>query len=1265
MVNTDEKQIKFNEINFGDIDIPGILKSIAYDDKEQLLKILEANDIDWNNIPIPYAKNITKWNAANIDPEAYNTVAEYVQKITSSEHNILNNMVDWHDPKFDYLTAGQYGSQWNNNLPSLRNLPPKDLIPEWAKGANPKITNSRDIIDILNYLLWRVVSIDYFTNYWDHRNATIPEWFIVMGWDSTNLNSINYEGTSTKFGNYFLVTSNSLNLNIKLIPSNSVDNINILEGLDDLQHNNCKTIYNYYKSVNSLAKNLMYLSIYSSSPARMSLISPKQFPDNTFNLSLAQYEDSILYNSKRYYKFKLAGTRSIEIANVKGTGNYRAASLTDTNSWLYKILTNINDYEGFDPYVYNCPITFIQTGGPDAHGTVFTETERTFIFNVEKTGNSFAPQTSLSFGTVSGTLTVLTSDNPVDTCTTIRNFATIPYYIQDEGNSDEDANKYKISFELTYGEEYGITPYFFISETNGNNFDGLDITEPSNNMELDENNNFVKYTSPKYGVIRKEDDGYYYIPPEQTKEEDWPFYINVICYYNDNEKPRQVKPLFFNFGIKLKARIINRIIFLTANSGNYSLYRNGQLGQHSKEGDGWVMDSEKESNSCCNYNSKNNISYCIRTITYEDLFKDQEVLVFDRFTTSYCDDNVNVEYKGFIKSDTSKRDINIVANTLTPNINDESNKFNLEKINTIKLGESKNMIHPEDIDDKTFYYCSNNDPENYSIDNAIKEFLNNEEYEILENNDITNVDGAFPGLISTGKEQYLSGHTKPINLGNNKTAQYAFDIKKSTAMFPLLNGIINDNSTLMDADNDYFYLVFKVSCNTGQQGTTTQLSYTACLGYYFLKVIRKYKQIESLSFNDRDIAIEYMAGENGPYSFRLIPRLPIYLNRLFSEDTQKQLIEYDGIFDWGIHGYHDYDENSSAYKLNDKVVAIIDENTHEEFIKIFNEGDQYPYKTLDNDDQSQQNYNIACILENRRIIDFSSNDKDIIHKFDGTNSGAILFINKLMKAERDPVSGELDEDAPYSSINADYINIDLYLNIGNSSKYKRYINVNSGINSVMIKKRTYDIDIAERVMELGTAKFYSANKYNINTPMEVPNVYANLHSVVGSNNEFTTQIVKSDTFRDLQKKYLYLYSNEFGTDTSSNINQGDFLFVTTNNGDNFIYNINSKFMYASEYNKNTGKYSNSGINIKLILEDNNHLNNENWIVKDPIELNDDKKYFILALDRGNVTNINERALWLLGLNNINNSLFDLHICADTNGVYADSHIKFYIKVVSE
>lgn len=1279
MVNEDKKQIKFSNINFGDIDIPGVLKSISWDNNEenpQLLKILEANDIDWADIPIPYAEKITKWNAASIDPLSYDTVGNYIQKISNSEHSILNNMIDWHDPKFDYLTEGQYGPNCLNNNPELRNVKPGKLIPDWAvsqDGGSPKITNSKQLVEILNYLLWRVVSLDYFTNYWDHRNATIPDWFIVMGWDNTNLNSITYPNTATKFGNYFLVTSNSLNLNIKLIPSSNNENVNIIEGLDDNMHNNCRSIYDYYVQNNSSAKNSMYLSIYSSSPARMSLLSPKQFPQDTFNLNLFQYDDSIQYNAKLYYKFKLSGLTAIEPATVKGTGNYREASLINTNSWLYKILKNINDEEGFDPYNYTCPINIIQTGGPDNSGTVFTETERTFIFNVEKTENSF--DGPLTFGTSAsknkGELNGLYKRGTnIDKYNIITDFATIPYYINNDGESDENINKYKISFKLKYGEEYGITPYFFISETNGNNFDGLDINTPSSNMVLDENNKFVSYTSPKYGTIEKspEDGQYYYIPPQQSVEEDWLFYINVICYYNDNERARQIKPILFSFGIKLKARIINRIIFLTANPGTYDLYRDGHPNEVTKTGDGWVLKSEKETNNFCNHNLKNNISYCVRTITFEDLFKDDEVLVFDRFVTSLCNDefggrNINVEYKGLINPNTEKRNININTDTLTPdkNINDESNKFRLEKVSTIKLGDIKNMIHPTDINDKTFYYCSNDDPTNYPINDDVKAFLNNDTIEVLEDNDIDNTDNnLFPGLITGNKNDYLSEHIKAINLGGNKTAQYKFDIKKSTAMFPLLNGIIDNNGTLMDADNDYFYLVFKISCKRGQQGTTTQLSYTACLGYYFLKVIRKYKQIESLSFNDRDREIEYIGGENNQqYSFRLIPRIPIYLNRLFSDDTQKQLKEYDGIFEWGIHGYHDYDELSSAYKLNDKVVAISDQDSHEEFIKIFNENEQYPYKLLDSNEQSMQNQNIACKLENMKIVDFSSNVKEIVPKFNGINSGAILFVNKLMKANRDPISEELYD---YSNINADYINIDLYLNIGNSSKYKRYINVNSGINSVMIKKRTYDIDIAERISESGYIRYYSINKYSSTEPMQIQNITDEL----ANNNitRFSTVLLENaeSPFKMINKKHLYLYSNEFGGDTNTNITASDFLsLIRDANDDNFIYNINNKFMYDSVYNN--GRYTNNGINIKLILEDEN-LNNNNWIVKDTaIPLDNDKKYFILAMD--NTSNNHDRELVLFGLNNINAGLFDLHICGDTNGIYADSHIKFYIKVVSE
>ena len=219
---------------------------------------------------------------------------------------------------------------------------------------------------------------------------------------------------------------------------------------------------------------------------------------------------------------------------------------------------------------------------------------------------------------------------------------------------------------------------------------------------------------------------------------------------------------------------------------------------------------------------------------------------------------------------------------------------------------------------------------------------------------ITTYKNTFKTLLSEQVEKELS--TNLFNLkytyntaGNAEERKvYSFEFKSSTAMFPLENGLfegkdINDINTnvIYNADSDYYYLVFKISCPAG---SSFGAAYRACHGYYFLRILRAnsddiYPEITFIDKEEKNNAepsnywqyTAYHDGVEKEYSFRGIPQVPIYLNRCLSDSCVNRNKKFKGLQWWFLAGIRDISESQ----------AWSDSNIARDCFIISNVGDKY------------------------------------------------------------------------------------------------------------------------------------------------------------------------------------------------------------------------------------------------------------------------------------------------------------------------------------
>lgn len=1194
-------KIDFKDIPWtSGIKIPDRLISTALSNGQNgydaAVKILEALNIDWKNINIPWAMLIEKWNSTNVNP--FNKTStqfenEFGEALATMDDNKVDNHVDWYRPNYDFLKDTEYydGTQ---EYPYIK--------PGWFE--NGRIEKSQDIIEILNYLLWRVITLDYFTNNWNNRNSFRTTCGIIFGWNGVqqDISVPGYVVDPASVYAPYIEIDESYAADITLVPTPTRAAVIAMEQTPQFQ-----AFMSAYPDYISNAA-VMFAS---NAGGRISLLS--NLPENIGSITVGGLDGTTFIpftnnDNDVFYKYiidlKLRGTAAVYNA-VNGDG-------INSVSWLDGI--KADNYSFIDPEILETSVSFKQLSTQISDGVSSTEENVVLGIKISKTPNIVTNGNVKFNGSTIRTIRSYWNSDTALTCIERgTQEITIPYLL----NLPNYDNKYVISITPTYGENYGIHPYFFIKVS--------DVPIGVNSFNAD--GTFARFDSD-WGNIEYENGEYYYVPCEEpASHNNQVITICCVLYYSDTENSRQCTPTVVSFDVKLTAEVKNKVLFL-APGEEYEVWDSvsQRFISRSAEGSNCISTNPNEKGVI----ASSNITYATRTLTYgENIDNDIETIIFDNFVTTYCGIKPDIELVGVIDQSIDTRTIelyNVEQDGKYGKITNSVGEYNIYKELYTKIGEEE---------DGSFYY---------SADSAINYNVPQSVFESMENDDDISSDNF---TVETTDLTEIIESTNSVNFSDYDNV---YTLMGSTAKFPNTNGIYEDNGTYVNADSDYYYLVFRISCDRGSIGS---ISYSACKGYYFLRVLRNEEQPTlALRSITEDPIIYEMGGET--YSIRAQVRQTIYLNRLFSDESQKILEKYKGKKFWCFYNVNG--QINSAAKWDDKIVAITNELNSEVYMKIFNEGDSYPsteYKF------NKYNYNTNTVIDPEAdvvAIDWVSSDETEVKQFNITDgnilggesdlsSGAILYINKLMKAL---YSG--DTIVGYTAVTSDSVILPLSLSIGNSSKYTRLNSTTTFM--INIFKQRYDIDIMVIADSENTDHDYRVfNYYTLGNPF---NITIN-HDYTDSGFEITPSSSLSE-FGDIPK--VFFASNEFigsddDFDTSGSVNANDEDSIPI-----IVSSDTSKFSI-----KNAEGY-NIYPNISITSQ---NTNKDEWIVASTFnKFNDytDKNVVVVYVTGMNNKNINKdyrRALYLFPMNasqSVDNIEFT--IAGDDNGIYANKTLNLYV-----
>lgn len=1205
-------KIDFKDIPWSSgVEIPDRLISAAFqpgpDGAAAAAKILEALNIDWKNINIPWAMLIEKWNAGSINPFNKTTSQvedEFKDAIKDSDESKINNKVDWYRQNYDFLKDHEYYDE-TQNFPYIK--------PGWSE--NGRIEKSQDIIEILNYLLWRVINLDYFTTNWNNRNSFKTTCGIVFGWNDI-LTDVTIPGYQVKnpYDPYIEIGEEFAN-NIILIPTQSRNSIEAITQTD---------IYKKFISAypaNASDAHAMYVS---NSKGEVTVATQFSSP-KIGNIDIQEPVSFINGKGEMFYKYTLDLT-------VCGT----ASEYHEPEVYIKTLRQSDvdNKYSSFDPEILETSITLKQKSDQISNGTSSSEEDIILPVTIKKTPN-YVKNNRITFGgnTIELDREFLTSENLTAKYKS-RSSINVPYYLNLPGYT----NEYRINVSAEYMDSYGIKQFYYI-EYGGSTLDATILYD---------NGVFKSFTSD-YGNITYSNGNYIYTPP-QEKNNDNTITIYCVLYYADTTNSRQCTPTVISFDVTLTSQVQNRVFFL-APGESYEQWdvNRQQFIIKSATGSNCVSTDESEKGI-----GEAGIAYATRTLYYDEIIdKDNYTIPFSNFVTTYCgtldDLNGDIEYIGVInQSSISTRTINLYGTDRDGRWGEVSRKVD-EYNNDVTYIYKEKVSTLGDSEDGSFLYTVDS-PLNYNVpQEVISTFLQdeyrNDEKVTNKNEDLDNTEFIYIEIDENAIIGKNAGETY-----ENERLSHAYSIKASTAIYPDHNGIVTETDKPADADNDYYYLVFKVTVPSGVIGT---LPYSACKGYYFLRVLRNKMQPNLSLQGISEEPIRYTM-DNNNYSMRSQVHQTIYLNRLFNEDSQKILSKYTGKKYWSFYNV-DGSINSAA-KWDDKVVAIdnkIDNKTV--YMKIFNEGDKYP-GVASPYQKYNTNTNSAVTPEAEIVrVGFAGTPNTVVKKFNidddsmDKSSGAILYVDKLMKAiyAADKVVG-------YETVDSDSVVLPLALSIGNSSRYMRQNS--SSMFMITVYKQRYDIEIMVMYNSPNADNDLRAyNFYTLQNPFEIK---VN-HNYQESGFEITPGSTLS-SFTDIPK--FFFASNEFiGTDDS---------FDTTGsalaNDEDSIPIILSDNLSKFSIKNAEGYTIYPNISIASL-----NTNRDEWITAqkfDKFANYNDKNVVLVYVTGMNGATVNKdyrRAVYLFPMSTTQSvEKITFNIAGDSDGVYANKELNLYVHPIA-
>ena len=1197
-----EKRFKYKSGWTEGVSVPdGFININGYDPNNDArnYKLLEALNVDWKDIELPWARSISKWNSWNIDPNNLsaqgpdydNAVDDALASPDVVER--LSNRVDWFNQNYDYLKDNGYIDE-NGKLE----------IPGWSK--NGKIEKSEDIIDAINYLIWRVITLDYFTNNWNNRNAEkVNSSFVPFV--PQEISDI-AAGNSSDYSNFsdYIITKSQGTFNFTFTPSVDRNNVQLLT---------------------NDGKDIAFISTSSGELSLLGEINPNIITitvgDETHNYN-SRYVDK---TNTEYYFFMFN-------AFVKGTAIRFIGPYTVSSTTGYVDAYKENSLDAFDPIKFELNFNLKQKSGTihNPNGTMVTFEEYvtdTIKIIINKVKNELQ---SLAFNNTTYNLNVSENENYGRTYTTTGKVS-VPYFKNIEGVT----NEYPISFTLKYGKEYGIYPYFFIKKGNEN-------VPGENHYTTSGITTLFDYYECDYGSIKydNEDNKYYYIPPQEptTNSSDTDLTICCVFYYGDTTLSRQVTPTFASFNIMLTATVQNRIIFLEPGTTEIRKWSRSQkefgpirLTNNSI----WVDRSGIVATP------ENNVPYAVRTVTYDEYSRlggtqltvtgkegqknvtENSVLLFDTFVTTYCDSPFDVQFVGAVhQSSYSDREISLNPDDLDSIASSYVRNSFTGTTNPYPIRSSLAFGNP--------IYYSADKATDYTLDSSVINGLNN----IHEINDNLSV------LDNIDNDEYIEQLSRSLT-GQEDT--HTYDILKSTAMYPAEDGIIEKNNKLCDADNDYYFLVFKIS---SEEGTNDGgIAYSACKGYYFLRVLRKNSSPGFTMAGNLDNEIEYSMGGT-TYTMRSQVKQTIYLNRILTTRSQQDLAEFTGKKYWSLYGYGETENTSAAW--DETKIAVKNVDTNEQYIFVYNEGDTCNVKTYNVADGKKNNYNTITNPEGNMIVTLDGGTQHQIEKFSDTSSGAILFVNKFMRAITD-VSGTPYE---YQPVEGDSVSMTLALSLGNTERFIRMSTPT--LFPLTVHKRQYDIELLEIGSPKKIASYPATNPMNV----KIRGVGGNDGWLVGNGGTEGLLSLQSLVDAPINRKYLgilFLGSNELGTGTNPDLTENtDVIPITLDNSRPTINVTNGegysfKANVVLNINGNPRNLFNTNDTATGMYLSNTHTDNDHIEVRYHQFFNDTgvgADWYSIILTFGFIENAQSH------------DRVELTICTDNCGVYAEKTLKYCV-----
>lgn len=1202
-----EKRFKYKSGWTEGVSVPdGFININGYDpnNDERNYKLLEALNVDWKEIELPWAKSITKWNSWNIDPKNLSaTGTDYTDAVDEalSADDVtqrLSNRVDWFNQNYDYLKDNGYIDE-NNKLE----------IPGWSK--NGKIEKSEDIIDAINYLIWRVIAIDYFTNNWNNRNSVSVTYGFVKYDTSVLARVVNKSDENThSLAEYKINYVYTPPFDFIFTPSPDRNDVELLVPTTNEQ-----------------------IVLMTTSPGDMSIDSVINSNNATITIGTnnsynTQYSD----DTDIYYFFILN-------AFIHGTAiEYRSPDTVNSKRGFVESYKE-GSYSEFDPMSCTLSFDIKQKSGstPRPNGTnvqyeEYSITGTSIIIN--KVINELQ---NLLFNDIQYNLTSSTVEN-YGTSYTSTTKGAVPYYKE---NIEGITNEYPISFTLKYGEEYGIYPYFFIKK-NGSAVPGTTTYRESENSKL-----FSKFESDNYGsiVYNETSNKYIYIPPVEPALNSSDTDITICCvfYYADTDLSRQLTPVFLEFNIMLTATITNKIIFVehgTSSVYQWSNNRKQFLNVIWNNSSIWTKET-----GCIVSAVENNVPYVVRTVTYDEYAKldgnkinvtnsngesrevsENAILDFDKFVTTYCNTTFDVEFLGIVdQSSVDDREISI-DKTDIGNVSVSYVK-NLFTVDTTPY-----QIRTTKILGNTVYY---------SADSATNYKLNETTV-----NAITSITDTTTKITATS----VANNTYIEKLTDSQVidAEYnnhLYNILKSTAVHTTDNGIVTDNDGgYYDADNDYYFLAFRITANEG--ANDGGIAYSACQGYYFLRVLRK-NESPSFTFNGTtEDEIEYST-VNGDYTMRTQVRQTIYLNRLLNKTSQDKLLDFNGKKYWSFYGYDNSENTSASWDETKLAIKNTIEGENEQYMFIFNEGDTYKAKSYNKTASKTNIYNDISLPESNYIIDIENGTVDkTVEPFSNVNSGAILYVNKFMHAIPDTDGNPVR----YEAIETDSMSMLLALALGNTEKYVRL--ASPVVFSFAIFKRQYDIQLLENAAtKMQLASHPITNPQAVTIKPGGWNMNSNGQISVETNFKTAASLTRQYT------EIFFLGSNEFGSGSDGDdigeytdviaitVNDDSLPVISVSNDEGYSFSSNVMFYFDG----NAKNLVNSNDTDTMMYLGTSHESN--------IEVHYHKK---LHTD-DTISQSFKKGIVLFAFNEPTQTpnKIEFIICTDEYGVYAEKTLKAY------